>query len=202
MAQTPRAGHIPGRNKTRFQVSSVASKVDRPNCTAGTRCGPKLIHERDRTTNAGAQERRSRSSGWDHLKHLLPYVARYKKMVGAGPAVADADGHCGLPAAVDHRHHHGLPERLAAAAFDSHGHLARHSPSAFFVLRTAQPPCAGPVLPDSGRRDAGEGFPLLLDPLDSDRHFARNRVRPAQRPAGAACCAWSRNFTCATAPAT
>jgi ATP-binding cassette, subfamily B, multidrug efflux pump len=33
---------------------------------------------------AGARERKKQASAWNHLKHLLPYVARYKKMVGLG----------------------------------------------------------------------------------------------------------------------
>jgi ATP-binding cassette, subfamily B, multidrug efflux pump len=33
---------------------------------------------------AGTQERKKQPSGWDHLKHLLPYVARYKRMVALG----------------------------------------------------------------------------------------------------------------------
>src|SRR5580704_16902641 len=34
--------------------------------------------------SAGAQEGKKQPSGWEHLKHLLPYVKRYKGMVALG----------------------------------------------------------------------------------------------------------------------
>src|SRR5271155_4268435 len=87
---------------------------------------------------------------------------------------AHADGHCGSSAAIDYRSNHGLPEGIARSTFDPFRNCAVDSQPAFFVLCTAQPPRAGPLLPHPRRGNAHEGILLLLDAVDPDRAVARN----------------------------
>ena len=48
-------------------------------------CGPELTTISAISQSiAGTREPQKSPSGWDHLKHLLPYVAHYKKMVALG----------------------------------------------------------------------------------------------------------------------
>ena len=127
-----------------------------------------------------AVKRQREPSGWDHLKYLLPYVARYKTMSAIGLLALTLMGIVGsLPQLIIGMITDclkGSPQALSTLSGTSRAILH----PLFALLRPAEPPRAGDLLPDSHGRDARERVSLLLDSLDSDRHLARNRIRSAQ----------------------
>ena len=125
---------------------------------------------------AAAARPERRPSGWQNLKPLLPYVARYKGMVALGLIL---DVLMGIVAALPQLIQGiiaDLSERAAATAYDAVGERAGHAGAVPAFLRTAEQPRAGALLLDDCDRDAGEGNLFVLDALDSDRSVARNRV--------------------------
>ncbi len=114
-----------------------------------------------------AREHERQPSGWDHLKTLVPYVLRYKGMTALGLLALALMGLVGA-----------LPQLIVGAITD----CLKGSPVAlstltgcpravlhplFRFIRPAQPPRAGPLLPDSRGRHDGERILLLSGPAGS-----------------------------------
>ena len=139
------------------------------------------------TQGANAPKSRAKPMrGWRQLKQLLPYVARGKGKVAVGLVALAAMGIVGTLQPLTF----GIIIDCLSGNAQPLGRLSRMAPRLIHTLIPAYQPFSGRTLVIyclvALAIVALKGLFLLLEPLDSDRHVARDRIRPAQRSAGSA----------------